>query len=716
MTDFLYRGQSLTLARIEQGFAELNLRRDDAAINKLDARTLGELNDVLELLEQPGDFRGLLVSSGLDVFVVGADINEFSTLFSRAREDIVSHTWQANQLFERLAAVPLPSVVAINGFALGGGLELALAFDYRVMADTARIGLPEVSLGLIPGYGGTVRLPRVSTLEVALDWIVSGKPQSAATAVAAGVVEQQVAASELRATALAVLDQAASGQRDWRARREHRVGMPPAVASADSFANARATAARLAGKHQPARSWVVDLLDAARHATHGEALRLEGETFAKVAKTQAASSLVRTFLNDQAIKKISRQHDRQAQPVAQAVVLGAGIMGGGIAYTSALHGTAIRMKDIRQQALDQGMAEADKLLARQVGNGKLSEARAAEVREAITPQLDYSGFAEADILIEAVVENLEVKRAVLADVEREVAPHSVLLSNTSSLRIDDIAMGLARPENFAGMHFFNPVPVMPLVEIIRGSRSGDRSVASAVSLAMNMGKTPIVVKDCPGFLVNRILAAYIRAFLQLVSEGADFEAIDRAAEAFGWPMGPAYLEDVVGLDTGAHVCDVIFAGYPQRMPPVPGNALKVLLGAGRLGQKNGKGFYRYEAGPGGRPLRTSDPEARALLATPGIAGRAFSDDDITERLMLAMLVEAIHALEEGVVGSAAELDTALLLGLGFPAWLGGPLVYADWLGAAHLVSRCAHYAALGEAYRAPESLMDMAVNDGRFYP
>ena len=716
MTDFLFRGQSLTLARIDQGFAELCLRRDDAAINKLDARTLGELGTALDLLEQQGDLRGLLVSSGLDVFVVGADITEFSGLFARTRQDIVSHTWQANQLFERLTAIPLPSVVAINGFALGGGLELALAFDYRVMAEGARVGLPEVGLGLIPGYGGTVRLPRVSSLEVALDWVVSGKPQPAAAALAAGVVEQQVAASELRAAALELLEQAASGQLDWRARRERRLGPPPAAVDAEVFEQARAQARRLSGKHQPARGWVVDLLQAASHATHLEALRLEGETFAKVAKTQAAASLVRTFLNDQAIKKISRQHDRQAEPIRQAVVLGAGIMGGGIAYTSALHGTATRMKDIHQQALDQGMAEAGKLLARQVGNGRLSEERAATALAAITPQLDCKGFAEADILIEAVVENLAVKRNVLRETETQVSARTVLLSNTSSLRIDEIAVSLARPENFAGMHFFNPVPVMPLVEIIRGSRSSDATVGSAVALAVKMGKTPIVVKDCPGFLVNRILAAYIRAFLQLLDEGADFEAVDRAAEAFGWPMGPAYLEDVVGLDTGAHVCDVIFAGYPRRMPAVPGNALKALLAAGRLGQKNGKGFYRYEAGTGGRPARFPDPDAQALIAAArsGTA-REFSDEEITERLMLALIVEAIHALEEGVVASAAELDTALLLGLGFPAYLGGALVYADWLGAAHLVSRCAHYAALGEAYRAPALLLELAVNDGRFY-
>ncbi|MFC5697475.1 fatty acid oxidation complex subunit alpha FadB [Pseudomonas sp. GCM10022186] len=714
MSEILFRGQSLCLARIAGGFAELSLKRDDTAINKLDRRTLDELSLAAELLERTEDLRGLLVSSGLDVFVVGADITEFGELFDRSREDIVSHTWQANQLFERLAALPLPSVVALNGFALGGGLELALAFDYRVMSDAARVGLPEVNLGLIPGYGGTVRLPRVSSVQVALDWIVSGKPQSAAAALAAGVVEQRVPASELRDAALALLAQAADGALDWRERRRLRLGAVAATQIAEAFQSARESL-RVA-PHQPARGLLIDLLEQAWNKDHLQALRLEGETFGQVAKTQAASSLVRIFLNDQLVKKAGKAQRGISASTGQAVVLGAGIMGGGIAYTSALHGTPVLMKDIRQQALDLGMAEADKLLARQVAAGRLDETRAAKVRAAIVPQLDYQGFDRADVVVEAVVENLAVKHAVLREVEGEVATETILLSNTSSLRIDDLAAPLARPQNFAGMHFFNPVPVMPLVEIIRGERTGDSAIATAVGLALAMGKTPIVVKDGPGFLVNRILAAYIRAFLQLLSDGADFAEVDRVAEAFGWPMGPAYLEDVVGLDTGSHVCDLIFAGYPERMPAVPGNAFKALLAEGRLGQKNGAGFYHYEAGPGGRPRKSADPRAAELVAAvrPGPA-RSFDDGEIIERLMLPLIIESIHALQEGVVASAAELDTALLLGLGFPAYLGGALAYADWLGAEHLLQRCAHHAALGPAYEAPALLRELAACGARFY-
>lgn len=278
MTELIYNGQSLTLSRIEDGFVELRLQRGDAPINKLDRRTLEELEAVAGLLEgAAGEYRGLLVCSGLEVFVVGADINEFGALFARSEAEIVAHTWQANQLFERLAALPLPSVVAINGFALGGGLELALAFDYRVMAEGARIGLPEVSLGLIPGYGGTVRLPRVSSVELALQWIVDGKPRQATAAVEAGVVEQRVERAELRSAALELLRRAADGGLDWQGRRQLRLQAPMQPAGSEDFARLRNDLARGAAKHQPARAWLVDLLEAAQGVDHLSALRLEGK-------------------------------------------------------------------------------------------------------------------------------------------------------------------------------------------------------------------------------------------------------------------------------------------------------------------------------------------------------------------------------------------------------------------------------------------------------
>ena len=297
-------------------------------------------------------------------------------------------------------------------------------------------------------------------------------------------------------------------------------------------------------------------------------------------------------------------------------------MGGGIAYASALAAVAIRMKDIAQGQLDRGLEEVDRLLAKQVSAGRLTAEASQAVRARITPQLDYSGFGDVELVIEAVVENLAVKHRVLTELEKLVAPDTIVATNTSSLRVDDLAAPLARPGNFVGLHFFNPVPVMPLVEVIQGSKTSAATVATAVGYALSLGKTPIVVKDCPGFLVNRLLTAYLLGFAQLIFDGADFVKVDRAMEAFGWPMGPAYLADVIGLDTMSHIIEVICAGYPQRMTATPLEPTKVLAGQKRYGQKSGVGFYRYEADATGRRRKALQPDTHQLLAPSQAGGTA----------------------------------------------------------------------------------------------
>jgi 3-hydroxyacyl-CoA dehydrogenase/enoyl-CoA hydratase/3-hydroxybutyryl-CoA epimerase/enoyl-CoA isomerase len=330
--------------------------------------------------------------------------------------------------------------------------------------------------------------------------------------------------------------------------------------------------------------------------------------------------------------------------------------------------------------------------------------------------LDDRGFDTVDLVIEAVVERLDIKQQVLGVLEGSVRNDAIIASNTSSLRIDDIARPLLRPENIVGMHFFNPVPVMPLVEVIRGVKTSDAAVATAVSQALAMGKTPIVVKDCPGFLVNRIVTPYVNAFLQLVADGADFEEVDRVMEAFGWPMGPAYLQDVVGMDVGSHVGDVISAGYPERMKPVARNVVKLMVSRQRYGQKTGEGFYRYAPDAGGKPRKTSSPEAHELVRSLQTEGQhRFTSEEIVERMMLPMIIESAHALEDGVVASAAEVDMALMMGLGLPAYLGGALKYADWLGLPQVVALSERYASLGPAYHATARMRAMAAQGESFH-
>lgn len=712
----MFAGESIQVKPIEAGLVELCFHRQAEAINKLDQRTIEEFREASAMIARDASVRGVLVTSAKDVFIVGADIGEFSALFERSAQAIAAHVRHNNEALVAFEDLAVPTVAAINGFALGGGLELAMACSLRVMSETARVGLPEVSLGLFPGLGGTVRLGRIAGARVAVDWIRTGKQFGAAQAREAGVVDAVAAAADLRAASLDLLRRAVAGEADWRAvQQRKRDAMTSEMRAGFDAALEQVNAA--ASPHLPAALRAAQTMQQGAALSRDAALDQEAKAFADVAKTQAASALVQTFMSQQALKKKFRAWSTKARPVTRAAVLGAGIMGGGIAYASALRGTPLRLKDIAQGPLDLGMGEAGRQLARQVKAGRLAQTRADEVLASITPQLDYAGFDQSDLVIEAVVENLDVKRKVLVELERQVRTDTVIASNTSSLRIDDIAVPLARPENFVGMHFFNPVPVMPLVEVIRGERTSEAAVASAVGYAVAMGKTPIVVKDCPGFLVNRILTPYINAFVELIAEGEDFERIDRAMEAFGWPMGPAYLQDVVGMDVGSHVVDVISAGYPERMRPDGRSALRLMVANGRFGQKSGAGFYSYEKDETGKLRKRVSPEAHALLAQRRPAAtRAMADAEIVERMMLPMIGEAIHALADGVVETPAELDTALLLGLGFPAHVGGALKYADWLGLDPLLARFAHYAPLGEAYRAPALLREMAAAQRRFYP
>ena len=416
------------------------------------------------------------------------------------------------------------------------------------------------------------------------------------------------------------------------------------------------------------------------------------------------------------LKQVFKEHGDKARPVKQAAVLGAGIMGGGITITSAAHGIPVIMKDIAQEQLDLGMKTATSQGNRLVKKEQMTQEQADQVLATIEPTLEYEGFDKVDGVIEAVVENLGLKHKVLDQLEAVVRDDTLIATNTSSLRIDDIGQHMKHPERFVGMHFFNPVPVMPLVEIIQGTRTSDESVSTAVTWALKMGKTPIVVQDCPGFLVNRILTAYTRAFLQLIEEGADFEHVDKSMEAFGWPMGPAYLEDVIGIDTGSHVSDVISAGYPERMPHIENDAFRLMKSKDRLGQKNGKGFYEYTPDDSGRPQKHSSAEAHELLKAIQPNGQKdVSVEEIQQRMMLALITEAVHCLEDKVVNSAEELDTALLMGVGFPRNKGGAMRYADSLGAKAILEQCEQYRHLGTQYEPTTTIRKLAETGGSFY-
>lgn len=677
----MYNGQAVSLKSIDNGVVELTFDLQGESVNKLNNLTLKELGEAVSLLEDTPDVKGLLISSAKPAFIVGADITEFQSSFSLTPDALKAWINETHKTFRALENLPFPTVTAINGMALGGGFELALSTDFRVLAADARVGLPEVNLGICPGWGGTVRLSRLIGTEAALQWTLIGKPQKPQVALEQGAVDAVAVPDALRQEALLVLQAAISGEKSHaqsRARKQQ--PLVDSVAVRTELADLQDQYGKKLDPNYPAAG--VILATVTQHSTldFAEALNTELDSLVTLAHSDSAKSLIGLFMNDQLLKKQSKRWCKQAAPVKQSAVLGAGIMGGGVAYQSASTGTPILMKDIRNEALDLGVKTASKLLDREIAKGRLDEAGKTAVMDAITPTLEYKDFWAVDLVVEAVVENPAVKAAVLADVERAVPDDAVLASNTSTISIDSLVESVARPEQFCGMHFFNPVHLMPLVEVIRGRKTSNQTIARTVAYATAMGKTPIVVNDCPGFLVNRILFPYFNAFNRLLIDGVDFQRIDRVMEQFGWPMGPAYLADVVGIDTLVHADHVMQAGFPERMGHDADVIAEALLAADCLGQKNGKGFYEYGVDDSGRRYKEPAGLARQLIADRMTQTLDLSDQEIVDRMMIPMCLEAVRCLEDGIVETATEVDMGLILGLGFPRFRGGALRYIDTLG------------------------------------
>jgi 3-hydroxyacyl-CoA dehydrogenase/enoyl-CoA hydratase/3-hydroxybutyryl-CoA epimerase/enoyl-CoA isomerase len=693
MSETLFLGDTLSLVAHEQGIAEIVLDRREDSVNKLDGQVISELDQALDRLASVPGVRGVLVSSAKDAFLAGADISVLWAMLGWSPERLQSFCLDMDRTLTRLEDLPVPVVCAVSGYALGGGFEFALAADYRVLATGTLTGFPEVSLGILPAAGGTVRTPRLAGAAAAVEWVVGARNQKADAALKVGLADRIVAQEQLRNEALLLLQSAIDGGLDWRQRRDKRRGT--VEFDLPTFSAAREQARR-SSRHQPAALAVVDLLESTASLTRDAAFQFEAQAFSKLMKTPAARALVGIFLSSQQLKKKTRSQSGNSRPLKKAGVVGAGIMGGGVAYTTAVRGLPVLMKDITQPALDLGMGEARKLLAKQVETGRMAQPKADAILSSIVPTLDYSDFQSVDIVVEAVVENLKVKQEVFAAIEAHTKPGTVLASNTSSLAVADIAANLERPQNVVGMHFFNPVHVMPLVEVVKTASASPEAIATTVAYANAMGKVPLVVKDCAGFLVNRILGAYFTSFLQLIRDGADFVQVDRVLESWGWPMGPSYLMDVAGVDTLEKALAILGKAYPTVMGTDFITAVQVLASQKRFGQKTGAGFYRYEADAKGKPRRSGDPTTYELLA--GVQPRGnhqFSDEVILDRMMLAMILEAGRCLDEEVADGPIEVDAGMRLGTGFPTHHGGPLWYADMLGLSEVLRRCEQYRDLG---------------------
>ncbi|GAB2190605.1 fatty acid oxidation complex subunit alpha FadB [Sessilibacter sp. MAH1] len=712
----LFEGKTVFVDALEDGIYEVVIDHKSDSVNKLDQATLAELGQVTELLKGQDKLTGVIFASRKDTFIVGADITEFMAMFAVEQDEIVEGLLKIHDIFNAIEDLPCPTVTAINGLCLGGGFELALSTDFRVMSDTAKVGLPEVKLGIYPGWGGTVRLPRLIGVDNANEWICAGDEKRADNALKDGAVDSVVSGDKLQAAAIDLIKNCAAGKFDYQARRTEKQSPIKLnqIEQMMAFETAKGLVGAKAGPHYPAPMEALKSIQKHVNVTREKAVAIEAKGFAKLAKTDVCAALVGLFLKDQQVKRVSKQYERQAEPVKQAAVLGAGIMGGGIAYQSASKGTPIIMKDINQGAIELGLSEATKLLDKLVSRGKMDSLKMAKVLNSITPTLSYGDFAGVDLVVEAVVENPKVKKSVLAEVEQQLQDGAVLTSNTSTISITDLATALEKPENFCGMHFFNPVHKMPLVEVIRGEKTSEATIAKTVAYAKAMGKTPIVVNDCPGFLVNRVLFPYFGGFSQLISDGANFQQVDKVMEKFGWPMGPAYLLDVVGMDTAYHADAVMAAGFPDRMQHDGENVIDRLYKLERFGQKNGKGFYKYEIDRKGKPAKLVDEELANLLDGVVTQAREFTDEEIIERMMIPLCIETVRCLEDNIVASAAEADMGLIYGIGFPPFRGGALHYLDQMGLDSFIAMTEKYQALGPLYQPTETMKQMAA-DGKKY-
>ena len=717
----MFAGETLSVKKIENHFLELIFDSAVGSVNKLDKQTLDELNQALTQIKQANNVSGLLITSGKPAFIVGADITQFKQMFDASEQTFLDSAAHINSMMSTIEDFPFPTVAAINGYALGGGLEVCLSCDAILLSTSAKIGLPETGLGILPGWGGTVRLPRISDFATALEWITTGRQYAANAALKAGIVDQVVEPEALRQTALDTLKAMSEGKIDYCLGRKRKLS--PVDQKADeinTIANmAKAMVMQKTAGHYPAPIKAIELMIQSAALSRDEAIEKEASVFYELSQSAEARALIGLFVGDQFVSRKAKSHAKGlSQPLPEiglAAVVGAGIMGGGIAYQSATRGCPVVMKDIAQSALDLGVNEANKLLSKAVSKGKLDKVKANKILSNIKPTLDDQDLLGAQFIVEAVVEHLPVKHAVLSDLDNRLSKDAIIVSNTSSISINQLAESLNNPQRFCGMHFFNPVHVMPLVEVIRGTHTSDKTIAAVCNHALRLGKKPIVVNDCPGFLVNRVLFAQCFAMELLLRDGVSFQQIDQVMEKWGMPMGPAYLMDVVGLDTIAHCYSVMSEGIPDRFKINETTPTELLLNAGRQGQKNGLGYYSYSPSKGGRPEKINDTTSIELLASAAGSSKEIEPQTIIDRLLLPLAIEMNHCLEEGIVGSAIEADMALIWGVGFPPFRGGICRWMDEQGLDVICKKADNYSSIGELYQPTQSMRQMASEGKKFY-
>ncbi len=685
----------------KNGIATLTFDLPNEKVNKLSSSVMNELKNHLEKIKTSNYKFVVFKSAKPKIFIAGADIEEIKHL--KTEPDVRAAVNGGQSIFNMIEDLPMPTMALINGACAGGGCELILSCDYRIASDdsSTRIGLPETQLGILPGFGGCVRLPRVVGIQAALDVILAGKLLNAKKAQKIGLVDFVVHPNLLESFAekqiekiLATSPDRSQGKRRKTFQANGLVGkLLEGPLKGVVFSKARQATLKATKGHYPAPLEALDVVK----KTYGmsdrdRALKIEEDHFVKCALTDISKNLIHVFYLTEMVKKSSgvTGSSVKGKPVKHLGVLGAGTMGGGIAYVAADKGIGVRIKDISNEANAKALKHAYDLWNKLVKKRVIDNYQFTQKMSLVTTTVDFAGFKSLDLTVEAIVEDMGIKQKVIAETAKNMRSDAIIVTNTSSLSVSEMSQGHPHPEYFAGMHFFSPVHKMPLVEVIRGTKSSDETIATVFELAKKMGKMPVVVKDGPGFLVNRLLLPYMAEASFLLSEGMDIEKVDKAfVYEFGMPMGPFELMDSVGLDVCVKVLKIFKNAFPDRVETSP-IFDKMASNKERLGQKTHLGFYKYDSNGRKTEVDLNIYTELGLTAPKN----PYDSKECIERGVFAMVNECALALDQDkIVETPHEVDLAMIMGTGFPPFRGGLLKYADQVGAKYIAERLAFYAA-----------------------
>ena len=665
------------------------------------------IGEAIAQVAQDDAVKGVVLIGGGRTFIAGADIKEFGKVTSgeKGRGSLLP-------LLQTIEDCPKPAVAAIHGTAFGGGLEVAMAFHYRVAGPTAQVGQPEVKLGIIPGAAGTQRLPRLAGVAKAVEMCAFGEPVKANDALKAGIVDKIIEGDLLAGSVAFVRELLAKGEVP-RKSRERNEKLGNAQENIAIFENARAQAKKTR-RGMTAPLAAIDAVEASTKLPFDEGCKREAELFRDCLFSDQSKAMIHVFFGEREVAKIpGLPKETKTLEIRKAAVVGAGTMGGGIAMNYANAGIPVLLKEASQEFLDRGLATIRKNYANSVKKGRFSQDVMEQRMALITPTLTYDGFEEADIVTEAVFEGMELKKQVFGELDRICKADAILASNTSTLNIDEIASATSRPEWVIGHHYFSPANVMRLLEIVRGKATSETVIATSMALSKKLRKVGVLVGNCRGFVGNRMLYPYAREAQFVVEEGALPHDVDGAIYNFGFAMGPLAMGDLAGLDVGWRIRkEYKHLEKPGiRQPAVADRLCEI----GRFGQKTGAGWYRYDENRN----RIPDPEVEKLIeqvsAEAGITRRRVTPEEIIERTQYALINEGAKILEEGIAIRAVDIDIIYLNGYGYPAWRGGPMWYANTVGLKKLYDRvCEFHERHGELWE-PATLLKTLAEQGKTF-